>query len=1486
MKLHRVILIINVLFLSALFFNGTVFDPEANDSTLKEKNIYEKVKQLECAEFLENNGQLNNDEILYYSYLPEGMAGFTNSKIIFWISDYPEFIEYSFKNANSVVPEAMGEVDLKSNYFRGDQAITDVSRFTTIIYENLWDGIDLIYKTTGEGIKYVFYVEPYANPSEIEICVTGQTKLTIFSDAVELELGQEQTLRDDQLVVKQDQMIDAKFVRKSDNSYGFALNQYDPSKKLIIDPLLYSTYVGGDSEDWGEDIYLDANGYAYLTGYTMSTDFPTVSGYDTTHDGTYDVFVFKLSPTGDSLLYSTYIGGDTSDYGQSIYVDGGGYAYVTGYTQSANFPTVNAYNPVLNGSYDAFVLKLAPSGNSLLYSTYIGGTSSDYSQSIYVDDEDSAYITGYTQSINFPTTNFSDSNLNGTTDAFVLKLSPTGDSLNYSTYVGGESKDYAEDICVDINGSAYVTGRTYSTDFPTTNAYDATLNGTYDAFVFKLTPTGDSFNYSTFVGGESTDRGEAICVDESKNVYITGYTSSIDFPMVNEFDSILNGTYDAFVFKLNSTGDSLEYSTFIGGSSWDYGEELCVDSLGYVYVTGTTGSSDFPMSEAYDNSSNGALDVFVCKLSPNEEFLLYSTYIGGEDDDYSYGLGVDSSGNAYIVGGTKSLDFPMVNAYNSTHNDDLSFDVFVFKLGDRSDVDYDNLSHYEEVVTFGTDPHDSDSDDDNMPDNWEIQMNLDPLNDTDNSTDLDGDGMINYHEYTNGTDVNDADTDDDGLNDYFEHTYGTLPLNNDTDDDGMPDGWEVNYGLDPTLNDSNSDDDIDGMPNIWEYQMNLDPSNITDGSIDIDGDGLTNYYEYTNDTDVYDPDTDDDGLNDYFEFLNGTLPRNNDTDGDGMPDGWEVDNGLDPIVWDSFNDTDVDDLTAIQEYKAGTDPNDADSDDDGLLDGLEVVQYHTNPLSNDTDGDSLLDNDELTNQTNPNNADSDQDGLSDYEEVVNLPSDPNDADSDDDGLIDSEEIAAKTDPTLNDTDNDGLTDYEELKFYFTNATEIDTDLDGLNDTAEIQLGTNPNLNDTDADGLDDYDEVQYGTNPNLNDTDADGLSDLFEVVTNISDPTNADTDQDGLSDYAEINTYGTEPNNTDSDSDNMPDAWEAINGTDPLTDDADDDDDLDGMSNYFEYLNKTNPISADPDNDLLTDTEELILGTDPFVNDTDADGLLDGEEIKTYGTNVTHPDTDHDFLSDGDEILYGTDPNNPDTDDDDILDFVEMEIYGTDPLLNDTDGDNLLDRDEIDLFSTNPLVIDTDSDGLTAYEEVAIYNTDTKIADTDFDKLLDGQEISHGSNPFESDTDADGLSDYEEVIIYLTNVTGLDTDADGLQDGEEVLIYNTEPLNNDTDDDGMPDGWEVFYSLAVTYSDGESDKDNDGLTNYQEWQEGTNPTLADTDGDGHNDLKEINNGTDPNDPEDRPTADNTIMIAGAGLAGAGTAGVGGHAIFSWRRKKR
>ena len=381
------------------------------------------------------------------------------------------------------------------------------------------------------------------------------------------------------------------------------------------------------------------------------------------------------------LVYSTFLGGALDEGSRGIAVDAAGAVYVTGETFSTNFPTLNEYQDTQKGYFNVFVTKLSPTGNGLIYSTYLGGSEADGSYDIAVDSYGAAYVTGYTSSGDFPTrTAYQSQYAGGSFDVFVTKLSSGGNALVYSTFLGGGGWDDGDGIAVDASGSAFVTGVTSSTNFPTFKAFQGTNHGDYDVFVAKLSSSGTSLAYSTYLGGAGPDDANSIAIDGTGAAYLTGRTRSADFPTANAYQGVLNGVYlDAFVTKLSAAGNHLVYSTFLGGENDDYGYGVAVDLSGAAVITGRTRSSDFPTFSPYQGANHGEFDAFVTKLSSAGDGLMYSTFLGGTADDFGYGVAVDSSGAFCVTGRAFSTDFPMSNAYQGTFQGGYS-DCFVAKF--------------------------------------------------------------------------------------------------------------------------------------------------------------------------------------------------------------------------------------------------------------------------------------------------------------------------------------------------------------------------------------------------------------------------------------------------------------------------------------------------------------------------------------------------------------------------------------------------------------------------------------------------------------------------------------------------------------------------------------------------------------------------------------------------------------------------------------
>ncbi len=737
---------------------------------------------------------------------------------------------------------------------------------------------------------------------------------------------------------------------------------FTPAQEIDVDPMRFSTFFGSTQHDMGKGIALDTDGNIIVVGQTTGI-IPTLNAFDDSYNGGTDIFVLKLAPSGNQILFSTYIGGSDIDQVECVSVDEMNYIYITGETESEDFPLESAAYTNHSGGGDAFMMKLSPTGE-LNLSTYLGGQFVDDGLDI-VGNENGIFLTGTTYSPDFPIASAFDPSFNGFIDGFVTKFTHDG-TLEYSTYIGGTDADHSLGMEVDIEGNAYITGRTGSVDFPLLHSFDSTLNND-ECFLVKINSSGTGLFYSTFLGGTFSERAEDIDITEDGCVYLTGWTDSVDFPLMNPIDDSQNGSNDCFVTKMNSTGNGILFSTYLGGSDSDRAYSIRADNWNCCYICGETWSEDFPIVNSFDPWQSGSDDGFVLKLSSVESEVLFSGFIGGSEFEDGNYVDVDSEGNCYTVGTTSSADYLVWRAYDNTFNG--LQDCFVHSVHDLGDSDHDTIPDYYENA-IGSDRHSNDSDSDTIPDVWEYNNGMDPAID-DRFGDLDNDSLLNIDEFLLGTNVSLPDSDSDNMTDGWEVFYGLDPLypdhNLDPDDDDLLNLIEFLIGTSPISNDT----DFDLLPDAWEYEYGLNPLE-DDSYSDLDNDLILNLHE----------------------FGNNTSPISNDSDSDSMMDYWEIVFGLDPTFDDSLGDLDSDTLNNLAEFLHSTDPRMIDSDSDSMDDAWEVL-YGLNPIVHD--GDQDLDGDLLTNLveyqigTNPSEIDSDLDGYSDFWEQSNGydPTNPN-----------------------------------------------------------------------------------------------------------------------------------------------------------------------------------------------------------------------------------------------------------------------------------------------------------------------------------------------------------------------------------------------------------------------------------------------------------------------------------------------------------------
>ncbi len=601
-------------------------------------------------------------------------------------------------NINSIT-ERSNSVEGYFNYFVGNDRskwASNVRLYENIEHKGIYEGIDVRYYFDNGLLRYDYLAKPGADICQIIIKVEGQDGLKVNEKGeliIKTSLGE---ITHGKLYAYQQEKdgkkeVSCRFEKRIDDEIGIRVDNYDPNIALIIDPLVYSTFLGGSSDDLPWSIITDNDGNVFITGKTTSANFPATAGaYQTTHGGLDDAFVTKLNSNGSALIYSTFLGGYSWDEGRSLTLDANGSVFVTGFTYSNTFPiTPGAFQTTFGGIQDGFITKLNAGGNAITYSTFLGGQWGDIGYYLTTDNDKNLFVTGYTESLNFPITPGAFQTVKSLNkDGFVAKLDSTLSSLHYSTFLGGNGDDYGYSLSIRSDGSAYIGGQTSSTDFPVSPAaFQDTLGQTWiaDAFITNLDPLGSSINYSTYLGGDGWDYANSLTSDNYGNVYITGQTASSNFPVTPGAFQLTPGgdpyIADAFVTKLNNLGSALIYSTYLGGQGDDLGRSIVLASDGSIILTGWTNSDNFPSTpDAYQPSNGGTQDVFVTKVNLDGSALDYSTYLGGSNLDYGFYLATDTDGNVSVTGWTQSTNFPTSSGAYQTAYGGGDYDAFVTKF--------------------------------------------------------------------------------------------------------------------------------------------------------------------------------------------------------------------------------------------------------------------------------------------------------------------------------------------------------------------------------------------------------------------------------------------------------------------------------------------------------------------------------------------------------------------------------------------------------------------------------------------------------------------------------------------------------------------------------------------------------------------------------------------------------------------------------------
>ena len=590
------------------------------------------------------------------------------------------------QNASPIV-EGVNALPAKTSYFTGnrkDRWKTGVSQYERVRYAGVYSGVDLVYYGTGRQLEYDFIVKPEANPRQIQMKFHGADAVRMAANGDLLVRAGDRELTQKKPVAYQigasgvRQEVACRFRMAGRHAAGFEVGSYDRSRELIIDPpLVYSSYVGGASDDGITAMTVDRSGIIYVAGYTYSGD---ISGTDNSFQGTpgglTDIWVARINPARQgaaAVTAFTYIGGDGTDIPSGLAIGTDGLLYLTGSTMSTNFPMAGSgLSQALKGTKDAFVLKIYPSLDGLIASTYLGGTANESAYAIAVDGS-GVYVTGGTDSTDFPvSSNALQSVTAGGRDAFVTKLDLNLSALVYSTYLGGERTDEGRGIVVASTGRVYVTGWTSSGGFPTVgNAYQGSNQGGGDVFIagLDLQLGAGALVYSTFLGGSGDDEPRKLALDASGSLLLTGFTLSKDFPTSSgAFQPTNGGIGNAFVVKFDprlNFKNSLQYSTYLGGADGEAGYDITGDATGKIYVTGYTYSSNFPttansIQPLYGNGCN----AFVVKIDPaiaGAPGLVYSTYIGGDNITIGYGVAATSDGRIFVGGFTRERNLKVTD---------------------------------------------------------------------------------------------------------------------------------------------------------------------------------------------------------------------------------------------------------------------------------------------------------------------------------------------------------------------------------------------------------------------------------------------------------------------------------------------------------------------------------------------------------------------------------------------------------------------------------------------------------------------------------------------------------------------------------------------------------------------------------------------------------------------------------------------------------
>jgi hypothetical protein len=599
-----------------------------------------------------------------------------------------------------------------SNYLIGDDPAawrTNVPNFASVRYRGIYEGIDMLYYSRDGQLEYDFILAPGADFRAIRLAFDGAKQIEIAPEGDLVVLAGDQVLRVHKPQIYQEIRGErharaGRFLVDASGEVQFVVASHDPRYSLVIDPILdFSSYTPRfDLNIPG--IGIDAGGNVYIACLAFSANFPLVDPLQPTLAGVSDMALTKLDPTGTTILYSTFVGGQSQDAAYDVAVGGDGGIALIGLSISTDFPTVNALQPEYAGTpsevtpgYDAAVAKIAPSGSSLVYSTYFGGSGEDRAFDVDADALGNVYIGGDTTSTDLPLLNPFQSALGDApgcaecSDAYCAKIGPQG-ALVYSSYLGGVATEYVSGLAADRDGNMLVAGFVNSANFPVVNAFQAASFGGESAFLTKIAPAGGTLVFSTYFGGATGyASGAGVGVDAAGNIYLGGYTGAGDLPVANAFQGSNAGGQDGFVAKFTPDGQTLVYSSYFGGSGFDAVGDVDVSADGHAFLTGYTLSPDLPTRDPLQPFAGGTcgsrecLDTFVAEVD-EAGALAFSTFVGGNGEDFAYDLAANDSGSVYVITSTFNNRFPTTaGAFDSTG---LARSAF-FKITTRVILDWD-----------------------------------------------------------------------------------------------------------------------------------------------------------------------------------------------------------------------------------------------------------------------------------------------------------------------------------------------------------------------------------------------------------------------------------------------------------------------------------------------------------------------------------------------------------------------------------------------------------------------------------------------------------------------------------------------------------------------------------------------------------------------------------------------------------------------------